>query len=57
MTKNTTPTNRGHQPEPGDLEQTVASQDQAELSESQAPLNRAGPSSTPASGRKPLFGR
>jgi hypothetical protein len=60
MTENTMPTNKGHQSEPADSEQAVpqASQDQAELSDSQVQLSQA-PSSTTctAPGRKPLFGR
>ena len=60
MTENTMPTNKGHQSEPADSEQAVsqASQDQAELLDSELQVTEA-PSSTTctAPGRKPLFGR
>ena len=60
MTENTMPTNTGHQSEPTDSEPAVpqASQDQAELSDSELQVTRT-PSSTTctAPGRKPLFGR
>jgi len=60
MTENTMPTSTGHQSEPTDLERAVpqASQDQAELSDSELQLTHVLSSTTcAAAGRKPLFGR
>jgi hypothetical protein len=60
MTEDTMPTNKGQQSEPTDSERAVsqASQDQAELSDSELPVTRT-PSSTTctAPGRKLIFGR
>ena len=60
MTENTMPTNTGYQTEPTDSEQAApqASQDQAELSDSELQVTQApSPTRCTAPGRKPLFGR